>query len=51
VVPRARSPAPLVAAALLIASVAHAELRYRVVLLRPPVTDDVTADALAREPR
>jgi hypothetical protein len=32
----------------LIASVAHAELRYRVVLLRPPVTDDVTADALAR---
>jgi len=48
VVPRARSPAPLVAAALLIASVAHADPRYRVVLLRPPVADDVTTDALAR---
>ncbi|HXU06555.1 MAG TPA: hypothetical protein VN903_36620, partial [Polyangia bacterium] len=30
------------------AAVAHAQLRYRVVLLKPPVTDDVTADALAR---
>ena len=27
---------------------AHAEMRYRVVLLRPPVTDDVSTDALAR---
>ena len=40
--------AALAAAACLLASAAHAELRYRVVLLRPPVTDDVTADALAR---
>ena len=30
------------------ASVARAELSYRVVLLKPPVTDDVTSDALAR---
>ncbi|HEY7374274.1 MAG TPA: hypothetical protein VIF57_19080 [Polyangia bacterium] len=33
---------------LLAAASARAELRYRVVLLRPPVTDDVTSDALAR---
>jgi len=26
----------------------HAAIRYQVVLLRPPVTDDVTSDALAR---
>jgi len=30
------------------AAAAHAELSYRVVLLRPPITDDVTSDALAR---
>ena len=30
------------------AGAAHAELSYRVVLLRPPITDDVTSDALAR---
>jgi hypothetical protein len=30
------------------AALAHAELRYQVVLLKPPVTDDVTSDALAR---
>ena len=30
------------------AATAHAELSYRVVLLRPPITDDVTSDALAR---
>jgi len=30
------------------AGAAHAELSYRVVLLRPPTTDDVTSDALAR---
>ena len=30
------------------AGAAHAEMRYRVVLLRPPVTDDVSTDALAR---
>ena len=35
-------------AIILIATAAHAELRYRVVLLRPPVTDDVSTDALAR---
>jgi len=29
-------------------ALAHAELRYRVVLLKPPVTDDVTSDAVAR---
>jgi len=34
--------------ALFWAAAAHAELRYRVVLLRPAVADDVTADALAR---
>ena len=36
------------AAAFLLALAAHADLRYRVVLLRPAVTDDVTVDALAR---
>ncbi len=30
------------------AGAAHAEMRYRVVLLRPSVTDDVSTDALAR---
>ena len=30
------------------AATARAELSYRVVLLRPPITDDVTSDALAR---
>jgi hypothetical protein len=35
-------------AMLLSAASAHAELSYRVVLLRPPITDDVTSDALAR---
>jgi hypothetical protein len=34
--------------ALLVAAPARADLRYRVVLLRPLVTDDVTSDALAR---
>src|SRR5262245_3319516 len=33
---------------LLAAAAAHGELRYRVVLLKPPVTDDVTTDAVAR---
>jgi hypothetical protein len=33
---------------LLAGGTARAELRYRVVLLKPPVTDDVTSDALAR---
>lgn len=30
------------------AAAARADMRYRVVLLRPPATDDVTSDALAR---
>lgn len=34
--------------ALLLVGTSHAELSYRVVLLRPPVTDAVTSDALAR---
>jgi hypothetical protein len=38
----------VLAAVLLSAAAAHAELRYNVVLLKPPVTDDVTSDALAR---
>src|SRR5690349_9674456 len=33
---------------LVAAAPARAEIRYQVVLLRPPVTDDVTSDALAR---
>jgi hypothetical protein len=45
-----RSPISLAALALVLlaAAIVHAELRYRVVLLRPPTTDDVTSDALAR---
>jgi hypothetical protein len=46
-----RGPALAVVAAALAVSAAatvRAELRYRVVLLRPPMTDDVTSDASAR---
>ena len=38
----------LVVAAALPSAPARADVRYRVVLLRPPATDDVTTDALAR---
>jgi len=38
----------VLASVLVWAAAAHAELRYRVVLLRPTVTDDVTSDAVAR---
>jgi hypothetical protein len=45
---RLRVAAAFALAFLLAAGPAHAEVRYQVVLLRPPVTDDVTSDALAR---
>jgi len=39
---------PLLVVAALPSAPARAEVRYRVVLLRPTITDDVTTDALAR---
>jgi hypothetical protein len=38
----------VLASILSLAASARADARYRVVLLKPPVTDDVTSDALAR---
>ena len=45
---RSLTSVAVLALVFLAAAIARAELRYRVVLLRPPTTDDVTSDALAR---
>ena len=38
----------VLASILFLVASARADTRYRVVLLTPPITDDVTSDALAR---